>query len=668
MSKAKINIFIFFIITISLLSFVLFSTPTRHGDGHEYSLITQAFLNHQTPDVRQNDIKDRLTQLSNYKSTGYVAEIFDQIKLTIDNKQDVYHGIFKAEDGLYYGYHFWLYPTYVACIEAIAHTIGANPLADFQIANAVLFLFLFAFCLFILKVELNRSLSLVFAFLFGGALYYLKWTHPEFFIVTFIFLGYLGLFKNRVIFSFIGFSLAATQVITLWALFIIIPLSLYFFNKNNFYTSLVSILKTKLYWILFFLPTSSILFYYYNFGKINLIGSSFVDFRLLSLSHLFSMFFDINQGVIVGAPWLLFVIFIFLYKIKSLSLECKKNFLLAIIGSLAISIPLLVHTGLNAGQSVFERYALYSVTPILTWSGFYFVEIIKSNVLKIFLLLFAFIYSSMFKFANAPEDYMEHKPWVKYIFEKRPSLYNPEPAIFYTRILKQGWRIDDSEAAAYVNNQNVIKKILIPIKYAEQSLSKICMGNLKYVHNDNLVHYHDVTNVSYGWGYINRDIVCDGILLLHNSIKLDPIYQSNISEGIDFKKSGFPAFVKYIKGLSTLEQFGRWSDGNEIIFGLNQANFPQKFYLNMTLGAFVNNIENPVTVEINGIHKTFTLTSQEPKDYLLKFELPKQSDIITIKIIPYKPTSPISLRISDDTRMLGLSFIKLSIQEDLHDE
>lgn len=667
MSKTKINIFILLIFTISLLGFVLFSIPTRHGDGHEYSLITQAFLNHQTPDIRQSDIKDRLDQLNIYKSIGYIPEIFNQIKLTIENKQNSSHGVFRSENGLYYGYHFWLYPAYVACIEAISNTMGVNPLADFQIANAVLFLFLLGCILFIFKIELNRSLSLAFAFLFGGTLYYLKWTHPEFFIATFIFLGYLGLYRNRVIFAFIGFSLAATQVITLWALFFIIPFWLYLFDKGNFRNSLVSILKAKLNWILFFLPTASILFYYYNFGKINLIGSSFVDLRFLSLSHLFSLYFDINQGVIVGAPWLLFVIFGFFYKIKYFSLECKKSFLLAIMGSLIISVPLLVHTGLNAGQSVFERYAMYSIIPLLAWSGFYFTEIIKSNIVKFLLLLFAVIYSSIFKFANAPEDYLEHKPWVKYIFEKKPSLYNPEPAIFYARTLKQGWHIESLQVAAYVDNQSVIKKILIPIKHAEQSLSEICIGNLKYVHDESLVRYKDVTNVSYGWGYINGDIFCDGISL-YDSIKLDEIYEGNISDGIDFKKNGFPSFVKYIKGLSTLEGFGRWSDGSEIVFGLNKTNFPQTFYLNMTLGAFINNIDNPVTVNINGVSETFTLTSNEPKEYSLKFKLPKQSDIITIKMIPSKPTSPRSLKMSNDDRMLGLSFIKLNIEEVSNDK
>lgn len=108
---------IFFSLSVVVLSFTFYSEPIRHGDGHEYALITQAFINHLSPDIRIDDIVVREQQLSMFPSSGFVPEIFDAIKQTISSDSKMVHGVYRAENGSYYGYHFWLYPAYVAAVE-----------------------------------------------------------------------------------------------------------------------------------------------------------------------------------------------------------------------------------------------------------------------------------------------------------------------------------------------------------------------------------------------------------------------------------------------------------------------------------------------------------------------------------------------------------------------
>lgn len=62
---------------------------------------------------------------------------------------------------------------------------------------------------------------------------------------------------------------------------------------------------------------------------------------------------------------------------------------------------------------------------------------------------------------------------------------------------------------------------------------------------------------------------------------LEPRYQATLSEGITFRNPGYPTFISAVKGISIVEDFGRWTDDTKAVFEFNQP-LPKKFTLIIT--------------------------------------------------------------------------------------
>jgi len=148
---------------------------------------------------------------------------------------------------------------------------------------------------------------------------------------------------------------------------------------------------------------------------------------------------------------------------------------------------------------------------------------------------------------------------------------------------------------------------------------------------------------------------------------MKPIYQASLAEGIDFKRPGYPDFLKSVNGMSTIETWGRWTDANEsespMTAGFIFKNpLPQKFTIELKVQAFGPNIDQPITVKVGGQNEIFVLKDSKMSNIKLGFENSSNSD--TIEIVIPKPTSPKQLNVqSDDTRKLGIGIASLKILE-----
>lgn len=649
---------IFVLGAVLLLGFAIFAVPVRHGDGHEYSVTAQAFLNHFSPDIRVEDIAEREHQLRLFPSQAYVPEIFQSLKRMISEESEECWRVYRAGNGKYYGLHFWAYTAYVAGVEVISSFLGANPLAGFQIANALLFIIVLGYGLFAVQASLGRRLALIAAFFLGGALFYLKWTHPEVFIAAFLFIGFTALYQRSFKVAFPCLALAATQVVTLWTVFATVPLLILLQYRAESIDQIRMLSKKWWVWFCAILPASSLVFYYIHYGTMSLIGADFTDIRLASFSHLYSFWFDLDQGVFVGVPWLLPVLFVFLFRIKKISQKCRQDLVTAVFGALCICVPLLAQVDVNSGQSVFRRYALYAVCPLTAWAGFYFMDLFKKTWAWLLLLVCATSYEAAFSGPNADEDYMRHKPWTKTLLEHVPDWYNPEPGIFYARTGGiQRWRINSDRAVIYRDQEGVVRKILFPIHNAGNAISNLCSGRL-VDGNGVPVNYEKVSRQAYGWGYLNGRFFCDGIFWDHAN-NLNPQYETTLASGIDFTRDGFPSFVESASGFSVYEKWGRWSDGPVVMLKI-KGTLPKHFELKLHVGAFAANAGKSVKVSIAGITNEFMVISNIPKEYSVPFVLPDEVSGAVIQIRPPSPVSPKSLGQSSDDRSLGLSFVKIS--------
>ncbi|QQP98613.1 DUF7024 domain-containing protein [Lysobacter enzymogenes] len=129
-----------------------------------------------------------------------------------------------------------------------------------------------------------------------------------------------------------------------------------------------------------------------------------------------------------------------------------------------------------------------------------------------------------------------------------------------------------------------------------------------------------------------------------------------------FSKSSLPKFVSAVNGMSPVESWGRWSDGNlapTIRIDLSRP-LPDKFTLALTLRAF-QSVNQDFSVKIGSqVHRL--RAGDEPTQLRLPVDLAGES-VRTIEIIPSKPISPRELGINDDGRKLGLGLMRLHVEK-----
>ena len=146
--------------------------------------------------------------------------------------------------------------------------------------------------------------------------------------------------------------------------------------------------------------------------------------------------------------------------------------------------------------------------------------------------------------------------------------------------------------------------------------------------------------------------------------QLAPKYESTLAEGIDFKKPGYPSFLTDVSGVSSREDWGRWTDANigpVVVFRFNKP-LPKKFILELQANAIGQNVGQPIKVHVGNIENNIVVKNWPDETiYQITFDQTHIADSIEIN-----PPSPFSAAESDpkgtDTRMLGLGLIALKIK------
>ena len=136
----------------------------------------------------------------------------------------------------------------------------------------------------------------------------------------------------------------------------------------------------------------------------------------------------------------------------------------------------------------------------------------------------------------------------------------------------------------------------------------------------------------------------------------DSAYDASLSDGIQFYKNGYPKFIKDIYGVSTHENWGRWSDAklsNTVKLEFKEK-LPKKFILEMKIGAYGKNIGKKILITIGSQKRYIRILSHLREVYKVEFE---NVDSTYIEITPPFPQSPKSA----DNRELGISFEYLKI-------
>lgn len=133
-------------------------------------------------------------------------------------------------------------------------------------------------------------------------------------------------------------------------------------------------------------------------------------------------------------------------------------------------------------------------------------------------------------------------------------------------------------------------------------------------------------------------------------------------EGIDLRKQELPEFVREVRGLSGVEEWGRWSDANlsrSVVIEFRNP-LPRSFTLVMRGDAFGPNAGQPVLVKVGHVSASVKL-SDRMEEKRVRFDLDGNMEC-KLEIVPPVPISPASMHLGDDARALGVGLESVRIE------
>ncbi len=498
--KIKLNkaLYLVLLVVISLsLITILLNNPKSFGDGSEYTLLLESLYNHQSPELRLEDINSTYTNALKY---NYDVNLFTQ--------ENAYSGYFTSGDGLNYSYHFWGYSLVSLPVRGFLEVFNLNIFNTFAITN----LLLFSITSFLIPLLIKRNKIISFLILtLNTSILYINLNHPEFFTYSLVLLSSLLFLRNKYFLAILLSSLASLQntpVIFLTLLILIYSTYIYF-KETGF--RLVLIKRLLPIFLISLISVIPFIFYYINFQTFNLIqkvGGS--DLNLISLKRVIELFFDPNLGLFFYVPLsVIGIVTSIYYFIKKRSLKI----LILILSVVLMSILSTSTTNWNHGMITSSRYAIWAILPIgnlllieivnreniiinlkdfikleglKTLFKFKYLITIAIYLLLIYQLLIVVIAGGLI--SNGRLGGSGLTPFSQVILNYFPSLYSPTQQIFEGRVLCNEKLCDYPIIYKYNND---CKKILL--KNTSDNVSKVineCGENFNIDHCDSTFCYY----------------------------------------------------------------------------------------------------------------------------------------------------------------------------------
>lgn len=452
--------------------------PYPTGDALEYSLVTEALFQHQSPDILPSDIltfKESTEKNRPWNEVGkneWYSVFKDSIQ-TFKNGSNTllktdFHGITGNENRKVYSIHFISYSILALPFRIVFEIINVEPLKAFIALNMFIMLLVVAYILFFLKAENQLKIPLSLLFIISPLSWYISWVHADYFIAALACLSILLYADKRYYLSILVMAIAATQNQTFVLITAAMGFKLWMDSKYSFKTFVRLLIPAVI----------CVLHPIYNkilFNEWSLITFfKYTDSANISIKRFSSFFFDLNQGMIIAFPFWMLLGTYFLIKSKKQLKDIFSTELIFVLIILISIIPSLSFNAWNLGQAVVSRYAIWFgailIGYVLSKSALFKNGIMILLVLQLSLSLLVFKKKGFF----IPEwDNEEIKPHVTWIWNKFPNLYNPEPKIFYERTQKKWLDVVNPSGfpAYYTNSSNgIITKVLVHKNHPESLL------------------------------------------------------------------------------------------------------------------------------------------------------------------------------------------------------
>ncbi|RMD77471.1 hypothetical protein D6810_00895 [Candidatus Dojkabacteria bacterium] len=499
-TKLIIALACYFVVTSMLFVF----KPDNYGDGTEYHLMTESFINHLSPEQRNDD---NLQLAKAAEEAGWKTNFFNTHR---------YGGYFEAKNGNLYSYHFWLFPLLVVPVRLILEFFNFNSLMSFQVFNAILFSLL---SMFIVK-SYSKNLFLIWALtVVNISLFFLHWNHPEFWTYCLVITSLILFFdKKKTLPSVFLSAMASTQNPPI--IFLSLFYSGYYLFKliQDKITIKEKIKKVFLLIIFFSIAFLPFIFFYINFDTLNLIHKTgYSDFSLISPKRILELFFDPGIGIFFFSPILTLVVFVLpvfsiwkilkfanrngvkIYEIANLDYTKYVLLFLVLIVMLAFASST---TNWNHGTYGPSRYVIWSVLPV---SVFYAIEVLKklqdsvrNSLYKLFkyLLYISILYSTIllilgsmllpkFKLNLGNGGFIIFQ---RLVMEVAAPIYNPTTQIFKDRAKCRQDLYDCQNLFVYFSGDKC-KKALVKVGYEDVMFDVCKLNGIKNVCYDEYCYY-----------------------------------------------------------------------------------------------------------------------------------------------------------------------------------
>ncbi|MEO6967150.1 MAG: hypothetical protein ABI132_01655 [Rhodanobacteraceae bacterium] len=430
-------------------------SPGLSGDGFEYLSMSEALLRHGTPDVRIDDLQEFMRKKPNDKSFAQ----FDSEVINLFRHGNGGGTFFLAGKSRFYSYHFWLYSLIDVPALAACQWLQIPLVSSFLLTNTLLFLGLIALIAFGTPWRFRRKFLLALLALGCGSTFYLSRSGPESMCFSLLLAGLLLLETRRFGYALFAFAVAAQQNPPIGFLAIVAGAIACWQALQQWRAESWNRQIAKRFLAL--IPGAIVLiaspvFYLIEFGTPNLImkaGGSKAS--LISGYRLASLFFDLNQGMVLVMPGIFLSVAVLLAPDAR---NPKRSTWIAgalVLMMMLMALPALTAPNWNAGSAIITRYAYWLSAPLIYATALLLDSLLRPVVFvawSIALVLIQIMVLGYFGIRGTAYSYVQMSPIATWLLHHHPSWYRPVPEIFVERGLHAENTFQDGYAYLYVRH------------------------------------------------------------------------------------------------------------------------------------------------------------------------------------------------------------------------
>ena len=607
-----------------------------------------------------------------------IASILNDYNFTISEKDVVAYKNLFPEWGSYADNHQlsgyiskdgsgempWYFPTYgIACIPFVLllrllqiPTTYAFPYANLFFLMVSLF-FVYRF----LMADDEKKTLLILTMSINTIVFYISWPSAEVFIFSMLLMAMTCWYNRWDTRSAIFVSIAGTLNPTIMAVGIVMIID-YMIRmvkgkevtvpwKTYLKSIIPKIIKYGSCYVIGLIP---MIYNYCNVGNINLSASvdGLTHGNESTVSRFAAYLTDLNFGILPYYPISLMIggvlIFFAIWKVHIRYLEWILTFLIVVM-----LYSVIIH--INCGMSGISRYNSWGSVLLLCAVILYYGEIIRNRIslviVKSFLVIGVAITCLLIirynPFVAKRVPYTSMSPVAKFVLDRIPQLYNPLHSTFNSRVnhVDGGYDYIENLPIVYETDDRHAKKIL-----AIRDNKAALLSNYRM--------YGD----SRKWFDEQLNSLTDTPSYISIPSKYSVIYAKDYQSGTEllFSAEGSNSDDYVISGLSTVEDWGTWTDGNKTMIRFTSTTDSNKFA--GRIDCIVFHKAQDVIVSVNS-KRVLYVDDFEGGSLDFEFNNPGDGKCVEVEIELPDAISPLEAGDSIDNRKLGLGLLRMVFNE-----